>query len=147
MGGRLNLFQTDHEGRVSINDLRSAFEVIRHRPSDEHLDVLLGKLDVDGDGYVPLQEIVALAEGEGLGIVIHADDAAEELVEQSGALLEGRDDAKDSATAPTPPSTSPTGVGAPQAQLQDVPLPVPEKKKDEKPKEEKKLKKEDVVEG
>lgn len=38
------------------------------RPSEEHLDVLIGKLDVDGDGFVPVEDIKTLIEGEGLGV-------------------------------------------------------------------------------
>lgn len=31
VGGRLNMFETDHEGKIAVKDLKSALEVIRHR--------------------------------------------------------------------------------------------------------------------
>lgn len=37
-------------------------------PSEKNLDVLIGKLDVDGDGFIPLEDIKTLIEGEGLGV-------------------------------------------------------------------------------
>lgn len=53
------------------------------RPSDEAIAVLLEKLDVDHDQFVPLSDIINLAEGEGLGIVIGEDDVVvSEIVEK-----------------------------------------------------------------
>ena len=34
------------------------------------MDKIIEKLDVDSDGFIPLDDIVSLAEGEGLGIVL-----------------------------------------------------------------------------
>lgn len=48
-------------------------------PSDEAIAVLLEKLDVDHDQFVPLSDIIDLAEGEGLGIVIGEDDIPAEV--------------------------------------------------------------------
>lgn len=31
VGGRLNMFETDHEGKIAVKDLKSALEIIRHR--------------------------------------------------------------------------------------------------------------------
>lgn len=31
VGGKLNMFSTDHEGKIAVKDLKSALEVIRHR--------------------------------------------------------------------------------------------------------------------
>lgn len=77
VGSRLNMFEVDYQGRIAVKDLKIALESIAHRPSDEAIDVLLQKLDVDGDRFVPLDDIVALAEGEGLGIVISEEGAVE----------------------------------------------------------------------
>ncbi|KAI5476504.1 MRS7 family protein [Pseudohyphozyma bogoriensis] len=139
-GGHLNMFSPDHLGRIRIKDLKSALEVIRHRPSDEAIKVLLGKLDVDGDGFVPVQEIVDLAEGEGLGIVL-LDEVEEmkaeaEEIKELPVTLPG--------DKPAPP-TSPTAVTGPEASKAAV---EGEKEKEKKKKkDEPKLKKEDVVEG
>ena len=77
VGSRLNMFEVDYQGRIAVSDLKIALESIAHRPSDEAISVLLQKLDVDGDRFVPLDDIVALAEGEGLGIVISEEGAVE----------------------------------------------------------------------
>lgn len=57
------------------------------RPSDEAIEVLLEKLDVDHDSFVPLAEIIALSEGEGLGIVIGEDEPVSELVESASNVI------------------------------------------------------------
>lgn len=64
------MFEVDYEGKIAVKDLKSALEIINHRPSDEAIAALVEKLDVDHDQFVPLADIVSLAEGEGLGIVI-----------------------------------------------------------------------------
>ena len=102
-----------------MRDLREALKVINHRPSDEAIEVLLEKLDVDHDQWVPLDEIVKLAEGEGLGIVI-SEEGVQEL----------KDDARAAA------SDAREVFGAPEGDASKS-----------KEKESPKLKKEDVVEG
>ena len=53
------------DGKISVLNLRSAFEQIRHRPDDETITALIDKLDVDHDGFVPLEDVTSLAEVEG----------------------------------------------------------------------------------
>lgn len=53
------------EGRISKDNLRRAFAQIKHRPDDETIDALIEKLDVDHDGFVPLEDVTSLAEVEG----------------------------------------------------------------------------------
>ena len=53
VGDRLNMFSTDHEGKIAAKDLKSALEVIAHRPDEKDIEVLLTKLDPDGDGWIP----------------------------------------------------------------------------------------------
>ncbi|KAL8286601.1 hypothetical protein RQP46_004129 [Phenoliferia psychrophenolica] len=118
VGSKLHMFETDHEGKISTRDLKSALEVIAHRPTDDAIAVLLQKLDVDGDAFVPLADIVSLAEGEGLGIVLgEEDDIAAEIA-----------DVLKSTTA------------SPQQAKQEV-----EQQQPKKEKKEAKLKKEDIV--
>lgn len=95
---------------------------------------MLDKLDVDHDNFVPLDEIVALAEGEGLGIVISEEGEAE-LDKIQGDVNE----AVDSLRREGRPVTNEGVVDEAKKE-----------KKDEaaaKKKEEPKLKKEDVVES
>ncbi|ORY54269.1 LETM1-like protein-domain-containing protein [Leucosporidium creatinivorum] len=121
VGSRLNMFEVDYQGRIAVRDLKVALESIAHRPSDEAIEVLLEKLDVDHDSWVPLEDIVSLAEGEGLGIVISEEGAVE--------LAQDVDEAA--------------------SQFKSVGKGVVEKKSGEEVKKEKepKLKKEDVVEA
>lgn len=121
VGSRLNMFEVDYQGRIAVRDLKVALESIAHRPSDEAISVLLEKLDVDHDSWVPLEDIVSLAEGEGLGIVISEEGAVE--------LAQDVDEAA--------------------SQFKSVGQGVVEKKSGEEVKKEKepKLKKEDVVEA
>lgn len=122
IGGRLNMFETDQEGRIAVKDLKSALEVIRHRPSDEAISVLLEKLDVDHDSFVPLAEIIALSEGEGLGIVLGEEDEGADVVKEAESIIGAHtaaESAKDKA----------------------------DETEKEKKKEKKELKKEDIVEG
>lgn len=60
----MNKFEC-YNGRISVSDLRTAFEQIRHRPDDETITALIDKLDVDHDGFVPLEDVTSLAEVEG----------------------------------------------------------------------------------
>lgn len=125
VGSRLNMFEVDYEGRIAVKDLKTALESIAHRPTDEAISVLLEKLDVDHDSWVPLEDIVSLAEGEGLGIVL-SDEGAVELAEDVDEVA---------------------------SEFKSVGRGVSEKKSGEEIKEEKKaskepkLKKEDIVES
>lgn len=130
VGSRLNMFSTDHEGKIAAKDLRSALEVINHRPSEDEIKVLLTKLDPDGDGWIPLDDILQLAEGEGLGILI--EEAAVALKEDAQAVRADATLPSSSASSAPSSSTSPSTKKEGDA------------KKDED-KVEKKLRREDVV--
>ncbi|GAA5970146.1 hypothetical protein JCM11641_000285 [Rhodosporidiobolus odoratus] len=134
VGDRLSMFTADSEGRIQAKDLKSALEVIQHRPKDEEIAVLLGKLDPDGDGWIPLDDILSLAEGEGLGIVMEEERAVN--------IQESAQDIK-VAVQDAYPSTGPS---APGAATESAPAEKTEKKSDKK-EDKPKLRKEDVVEG
>ena len=61
---KLNKFECP-DGKISIKNLRTAFEQINHRPDDDTITALIDKLDVDHDGFVPLEDVTSLAEVEG----------------------------------------------------------------------------------
>ncbi|GAA5901414.1 hypothetical protein JCM8208_001795 [Rhodotorula glutinis] len=128
VGSRLNMFSANSEGMIAAKDLRSALEVINHRPSEDEIKVLLTKLDPDGDGFIPLDDILQLAEGEGLGILI--EEAAVALKEDAQAI---RADVSSPSSSPSSASSA-TVSGKSDGEV----------KKDEE-KVEKKLKREDVV--
>ncbi|SCV69028.1 BQ2448_2048 [Microbotryum intermedium] len=140
VGSRLNMFEADYEGKIAVKDLRKALEVIAHRPTDEAIEILLKKLDVDEDRFVPIDEIVALSEGEGLGIVVSEDTAASELKsDASAARSEARDWRSQGTDASTMDAASSASKDASSGTSSDSSS---SKKKDKQPK----LKKEDVVE-
>lgn len=125
------MFSTDHEGKIAVKDLKSALEVIRHSPSEEEIAVLLQKLDIDNDSWVPLDDIVSLAEGEGLGIVMEEEKA-----------IELKENAKEVKVAAQEGFADASKVAESQQAEKNAEEEV-KKKKEDKPK----LKKEDVVEG
>lgn len=131
VGDRLNMFSTDQEGKIAAKDLKSALEVIRHSPSEEEIAVLLHKLDIDGDSWIPLDDIVSLAEGEGLGIIMEEEKA-----------IELKETAKDIKVAAKEGFADPQKVAESKESEKNLDEET-KKKKEEKPK----LKKEDVVEG
>ena len=131
VGDRLNMFSTDQEGKIAAKDLKSALEVIRHSPSEEEIAVLLHKLDIDGDSWIPLDDIVSLAEGEGLGIIMEEEKA-----------IELKETAKDIKVAAKEGFADPQKVAESKESEKNADEET-KRKKEEKPK----LKKEDVVEG
>lgn len=83
-----------------------------------------------GTGFVPLQELVSLAEGEGLGIVIGEEDAPSEILASSEAIKVDSPEPRPPKPTTTPPPVTPLTAPAPEYTAATV---------------EKKLKKEDVV--
>ncbi|KNZ74220.1 LETM1 and EF-hand domain-containing protein 1, mitochondrial [Termitomyces sp. J132] len=80
VGSSLQMISADAQGRISVQDLRKALAVIKHKPDDEVGQAVIQKLDVDKDGFVELEHVLGLAKEEGLGIVI--DDAAQSIIGQ-----------------------------------------------------------------
>ncbi|KZP01258.1 LETM1-domain-containing protein [Calocera viscosa TUFC12733] len=84
VGSSLQLISCNPQGMISINDLKQALRVIKHHPDEETIDGLVGKLDVDKDGFVVLEHVLELARGEGLGIVV--DENAKDLMKEGKEL-------------------------------------------------------------
>ncbi|KAJ7063216.1 LETM1-domain-containing protein [Mycena amicta] len=80
VGSSLQLMSADAQGRISVQDLKKALAVIRHKPDDEVGHAVIQKLDVDNDGFVELEHVLGLVKEEGLGIVL--DDDAQSLLGQ-----------------------------------------------------------------
>ncbi|KAG8906052.1 hypothetical protein FRB99_007709 [Tulasnella sp. 403] len=87
VGLSLNHINVDSEGRLTVGDLERALKLIKHAPGDDLIAGIVKKLDVDSDGYVVLEDVLALVKDEGLGIVV--DDAEEKLL---GVGRDMRDD-------------------------------------------------------
>lgn len=140
VGDRLNMFSTDAEGCIQAKDLKSALEVINHRPSGGEIEVLLGKLDPDGDGLIPLEDIVGLAGGEGLGIVMEEEGAV--IIQETAQDIKA---AAEDATyvAPAGASSSSSSSASTTSAAKDSSSAEVKEKKEEKVK----VRKEDVVEG
>ncbi|PLW46356.1 hypothetical protein PCASD_05443 [Puccinia coronata f. sp. avenae] len=74
VGNRMHQINIGQDGKISVADLKKALGAIKHRPSDDAIEILIDKLDVDHDGFVPLDHVLSLAEEEGLGIVFADED-------------------------------------------------------------------------
>ncbi|KAK3823575.1 MAG: LETM1-domain-containing protein [Benniella sp.] len=74
VGNKLQAFQANERGELTVKDIESALKVIKHAPDEEKIKQIVKKLDVDGDGLVLLSHIVELAdlveEEEGTGVLV-----------------------------------------------------------------------------
>lgn len=52
VGSSLNVIETNQTGQIALVDLKKALTVIKHKPSEEVIEGLGKKLDVDSDGFV-----------------------------------------------------------------------------------------------
>ena len=52
VGSSLNIIKTNSKGQITLGDLKRAMREIKHKPSDEEIEGLGKKLDVDSDGLV-----------------------------------------------------------------------------------------------
>jgi len=84
VGNKMNTIAVGEDGKLVLADLKKALREIRHAPSEDQIDVLVDKLDIDHDGFVTLQEILSLAENEGLGVLL--DDQSAAIVAQAQKL-------------------------------------------------------------
>ncbi|KAG6879528.1 hypothetical protein C0992_001861 [Termitomyces sp. T32_za158] len=96
VGSSLQMISADAQGRISVQDLRKALAVIKHKPDDEVGQAVIQKLDVDKDGFVELEHVLGLAKEEGLGAKLSflgppatngfsgivVDDAAQSIIGQ-----------------------------------------------------------------
>lgn len=87
--------------------------MIGNRPTDEAIKILIEKLDVDHDGFVPLEHVLSLAEEEGLGIVFAEN--TEEASQESGSgnlVSRGKQLRHDAGRSSTESSHSPSAASA-----------------------------------
>ena len=74
VGNRLQVFEANAQGELTVEDIEAALKVIKHAPEDENIKHIVKRLDVDGDGWVLLSHIVELAdlveEEEGTGTLV-----------------------------------------------------------------------------
>lgn len=67
VGSSLQMITCDSQGKIPVHDLERALRVIKHAPSEDEIEGLVHKLDVDHDGYVVLEHVLGLVREEGLG--------------------------------------------------------------------------------
>ncbi|KAG0244270.1 LETM1-like protein-domain-containing protein [Mortierella sp. GBAus27b] len=74
VGNKLQAFQANERGELTVKDIESALKVIKHAPDEEKIKQIVKKLDMDGDGLVLLSHIVELADlveqEEGTGVLV-----------------------------------------------------------------------------
>ncbi|ODN84589.1 hypothetical protein, variant 1 [Cryptococcus amylolentus CBS 6039] len=90
VGSSLNLIQTTPHGQIALVDLKKALKVIKHRPSDDMIDGLGKKLDVDSDGFVELDHVLELTQDHGLGILLE-DEEAKNLINTGSDIRHSKD--------------------------------------------------------
>ncbi|KAK4686163.1 hypothetical protein P7C73_g3969, partial [Tremellales sp. Uapishka_1] len=90
VGSSLNVIQSNAQGQISLADLKRALKVIKHAPSEEVIESLSKKLDVDSDGFVELDHVVELTQDIGLGILLE-DDEANALLNKGQDIRQSKD--------------------------------------------------------
>lgn len=88
VGSSLQMISADAQGRISVQDLEKALDVIKHKPDEEVVHAVIQKLDVDKDGFVELEHVLGLVREEGLGILV--DDEAQSIIGQGNEIKNSR---------------------------------------------------------
>ncbi|KAG0336209.1 hypothetical protein BG004_008159 [Podila humilis] len=82
VGNKLQAFQANERGELTVGDIEAALKVIKHAPDAEHIKSIVKRLDVDGDGLVLLSHISDLAdmveEEEGTGVLVEGKKQTQE---------------------------------------------------------------------
>ncbi|ORZ28861.1 LETM1-like protein-domain-containing protein [Lobosporangium transversale] len=86
-GNKLQAFQANERGELTVKDIESALKVIKHAPDEEKIKQIVKKLDVDGDGLVLLSHIVELADlveqEEGTGVLVEGKKIHGKVIEEA----------------------------------------------------------------
>ncbi|KAI1315154.1 hypothetical protein EDD11_001259 [Mortierella claussenii] len=94
-GNKLQAFQANERGELTVKDIESALKVIKHAPDEEKIKQIVKKLDVDGDGLVLLSHIVELAdlveEEEGTGVLVEGKKVHGKEIEEAKKKLKKED--------------------------------------------------------
>ncbi|KAF9198423.1 hypothetical protein BGZ49_000757 [Haplosporangium sp. Z 27] len=85
VGNKLQAFQANERGELTVKDIEEALKVIRHAPDGEKIKQIVRKLDSDGDGLVLLSHIVELADlveqEEGTGVLVEGKKVQDKNLE------------------------------------------------------------------
>ncbi|KAF9212148.1 hypothetical protein BGZ59_007164 [Podila verticillata] len=86
VGNKLQAFQANERGELTVADIEAALKVIKHAPDADNIKSIVKRLDIDGDGLVLLSHISELAdmveEEEGTGVLVEGKKIAIEEVEK-----------------------------------------------------------------
>ncbi|KAF9361787.1 hypothetical protein BGX26_011782 [Mortierella sp. AD094] len=86
VGNRLQAFQANERGELTVTDIEEALKVIKHAPDAEKIKQIVKKLDADGDGLVLLSHIVELADlveqEEGTGVLVEGKKTHNKHIEE-----------------------------------------------------------------
>ncbi|KAG0033712.1 hypothetical protein BGZ82_005999 [Podila clonocystis] len=95
VGNKLQAFQANERGELTVADIEAALKVIKHAPAADNIKSIVKRLDVDGDGLVLLSHISDLAdlveEEEGTGVLVEGKKAAVGAVEEVEKKLKKED--------------------------------------------------------
>ncbi|KAG0089383.1 hypothetical protein BGZ93_009874, partial [Podila epicladia] len=99
VGNKLQAFQANERGELTVADIEAALKVIKHAPDADNIKSIVKRLDVDGDGLVLLSHISELAdmveEEEGTGVLVEGKKAVVGAVEEVEKKLKKEDVLKD----------------------------------------------------
>ncbi|KAG0321923.1 hypothetical protein BG000_003066 [Podila horticola] len=99
VGNKLQAFQANERGELTVADIEAALKVIKHAPDADNIKSIVKRLDVDGDGLVLLSHISELAdmveEEEGTGVLVEGKKAAAGATEEVEKKLKKEDVLKD----------------------------------------------------
>ncbi|KAF9399424.1 hypothetical protein BGX21_006262 [Mortierella sp. AD011] len=86
VGNKLQAFQANERGELTVKDIEEALKVIKHAPGAENIKQIVKKLDADGDGLVLLSHIVELADlveqEEGTGVLVEGKKIPDKRTEE-----------------------------------------------------------------
>ncbi|KAF9187267.1 hypothetical protein BGZ51_001464 [Haplosporangium sp. Z 767] len=100
VGNKLQAFQANERGELTVTDIEAALRVIKHAPDADNIKQIVKKLDVDGDGLVLLSHIVELADlvedEEGTGVLVEGKKTqGKDVVAEGEKKLKKEDVLKD----------------------------------------------------
>ncbi|KAK9473971.1 uncharacterized protein V1510DRAFT_375085 [Dipodascopsis tothii] len=55
-----NLFDEDQTGKISLHNLRKVSKDLNENLADEELEAMINEFDTNGDGYIDLEEFIAI---------------------------------------------------------------------------------------
>jgi len=82
VGNSLNLIKPDKDGNITLSELETALNLIRHHPDQDNIHEIVAKFDPDNDGVVDAKQIIELAHEVQEGSVGEEEEKEKEQANQ-----------------------------------------------------------------